>query len=220
MDTLPNFDPLDLAEVCKNLQAAREELDRTDAAIDAAEEQQRKLSARRMEIERAGRDGSAVADALLSDPDQVSGMAALLAPDLEALGAEFDAFTAARQTLQTRRAEIAARVATLEAEAFAVITLAAGPVVEALEERVRQHIEGLIASYADLAALNTATRAGAHTVNRLSMAVRGLISGVEPLAPWRRSAAVSGEMVEALTRLAKVAPGVPVTVLPSTYLPG
>lgn len=220
MDTLPNFDHLDLAEVCERLQAEREELERTDAAIEAAEEQQRKLSARRLEIERAGRDGSAVADALLSDPDRVSGMAALLAPDLDAIGAEFEAFTAARQTLRDRRAEIAARVATLEAEAFAVITLAAGPVLQALEKRVREHIEGLISTYADLAALQTATRAGAHTVNRLHMAVRALISGVDPLAPWRRSAAVSEEMVSALTGLAKAAPGVPVTVLPSTFIPG
>lgn len=216
--TLPKPEPLDLAEILESLSAERAELARIDAAIAAAEAERHTIGQKRADIRNAGRDGSKVADALLADPEGANGMAALLAPDVEALDREFDAYGAAIRDLKERATTVAARTANLEAEAFGVLALSVSPLVEALDRSAREMVERLVQTYADLQALRVATRAGAGQADRLGLAVRGMIGTPDPLIRYRRLTPVSDEMASALRDIAAKVPGLTIPIAPNVSL--
>lgn len=210
---------IDLSDVGQRLAELRAEVARIDSAMSAAQEQQQVIGKRRHEIREAGRSGKAVADALLADPDSATGIAAMLAPDLSALDEEFQALGAALRDLRARRDETSRRMAEAEADGFALIGEALRPMVGQLEAKAIEHIEGLVATFADLAALTYGTRAGSHTTDRLRRAVGLLLGGADPLVQWRKVAPVSAPVRSTLAGLAAKCPNLPIPVTESTFLP-
>lgn len=217
MNTLPKPQPLDLAEILAELASEREELARIDAAIASAEGERQEIGQKRADIRNSGRDGSKVADAILADPDGANGMAALLAPDVESLDREFDAFTAAIRDLKARAQVTGTRIATLESEAFGALAVSVGPLVQALDARAKELAEGLVHTFADLQALRIATRAGAGETDRLAHVVRRLIGGPDPIAPHRKRLEISPDMTAALADIAGKLPGLSVPIVPNIF---
>lgn len=213
------FAALDLGDLPSQMAEQRAKVGRIEAAIEAAQEQRQEIGRKRHEIREAERDGSKVADALLADPASADGLAAMLAPDMAALDAEFEALGAGLRELRARLNSAALRLSELEAEVFAVISEAARPLVAAISAQAAEHAAGLVQAFADLSALSLGTRAGTYEADRLRRTVGQMLRHVDPIIPWRKTAQVSSETASALDRLADMVPSLPIAVTKIALLP-
>lgn len=218
LDTIRNkFAAFDLGAIAEQLAKAQAEVDRIDAAIEAAQSRQRQIVTDKAAIGAKGDDATAIVEALIADP--TSPTVSAQGRTLQLLDQEFEGLRAALAQLQARRREAAMDLDTHQMTAFSEIAELAQPLAHAMNVRVAEAIEELVSAYADQAAISQALRVNQETTDLLRRVLQAAFAHGGTLVKWRRTAEVSPEIRDTLEIIASKNPNLPIAVERLAYLP-
>jgi hypothetical protein len=170
---------LDLSAENDRLAELKTERGRINAAIDAATRRIAEIGREKTSYAERGPDGRTVADRLLHNLSASD--AALAAPTPESMETERLALVAATKELRERENVIRTEEQFVMTAASSKAAEAATPLVQAMVDEAREHLQRLIELFASVTAVCDAARAGIEGKIELTDCIKSMSGGLLPL---------------------------------------